>query len=97
MVRAVGADVPEVLVLDADLPPIGGLAAARALRRQPQTAQVRILLLTDLSRPVAADDLEAARVDAVLERPFGAYDLFEAVEEVLSRDTPGAVPGAHGP
>lgn len=85
VVRAMGAGVPDLLVLDADLPHVGGLATARALRQQPQTAALRILLLTDLARPVDAQDLTDAQVDAVLERPFGAFDLFEAVEELLAR------------
>lgn len=85
VVRALAAGVPHLLVLDADLPHVGGLAAARALRQQPQTAGVRILLLADLTRPVEAQDLADAQVDAVLERPFGAFDLFEAAEELLAR------------
>lgn len=85
VVRALGGGVPHLLVLDADLPHVGGLAAARALRQQPQTAGVRVLLLADLTRPVDAQDLAVAQVDAVLERPFGAFDLYEAVEELLAR------------
>lgn len=85
VVRAVGASVPHLLVLDADLPHVGGLVAARALRQQPQTAGVRILLLTDLMHPIDPGDLADAEVDAVLERPFGAFDLFEAAEELLLR------------
>lgn len=85
VVRALGNRIPHLLVLDADLPHVGGLAAARALRQQPQTAGVRILLVTDLARPVDTQDLTDAQVDAVLERPFGAFDLFEAAEELLAR------------
>ena len=75
--------VPEVLVVDADLPTVGGLATARALRQQPQTAGIGVVLLTDLARPVSAGDLAEARIDVVLERPFGAFALLEAVEEAL--------------
>ena len=82
-VRAVAAEVPDVLVLDADLPEVGGLATARALRQQPQTAGIGVVLLTDLTRPVSAGDLAEARIDVVLERPFGSFELLEAVEEAL--------------
>lgn len=82
-VRTVAAEVPEVLVLDADLPAVGGLATARALRQQPQTSGIGIVLLTDLERPVAAGDLAEARVDVVLERPFGSFALLEAIEQAL--------------
>ena len=83
-VRTVAAEVPEVLVVDADLPTVGGLATARALRQQPQTAHVGVVLLTDLERPVSAGDLAEARVDVVLERPFGSFALLEAVEQALA-------------
>lgn len=82
-VRTVAAEVPDVLVLDADLPEVGGLATARALRQQPQTARIGVVLLADLARPVSAGDLAEARVDVVLERPFGSFELLEAVEEAL--------------
>ena len=82
-VRAVGAEVPDVLVVDADLPSVGGLATARALRQQPQTAAIGVVLLADLERPVSAGDLAEARIDVVLDRPFGAFALLEAVEQAL--------------
>ena len=82
-VRTVAAEVPEVLVLDADLPTAGGLATARALRQQPQTSRIAIVLLTDLERPVPAADLADARIDVVLQRPFGAFALLEAIEQAL--------------
>lgn len=82
-VRAVAAEIPDVLVLDADLPEAGGLATARALRHQPRTAAIRVVLLADVTRPVPADDLAATGVDVVLERPFGAVELLEAVEQAL--------------
>lgn len=83
-VRTIAEGVPDVLIIDADLPEVGGLAAARALRHQPATAGIAVLLLTDLTRPVGAGDLAEAQVDAVLERPFGSYALLEAVEQVLA-------------
>jgi CheY-like chemotaxis protein len=83
-VRAVAAEVPDVLVVDADLPDVGGLATTRALRRQPQTAGIGVVLLTDLDRPVSAGDLAEARVEVVLERPFGSFALLEAIEQALT-------------
>ncbi len=83
-VRTVADEVPEVLVLDADLPTVGGLATARALRQQPQTSRIGIVLLTDLEHPLPADELAETRIDVVLERPFGSYALLEAVEQALA-------------
>lgn len=78
-VRTVAAEVPDVLVVDVDLPGAGGLATARALRRQPATAGIAVVLLTDARRPIAIEDVDA-EVAVVLQRPFGAFALLDAVE-----------------
>ncbi len=82
-VRVIAAEVPEVLVIDADLPTAGGLGTARALRHQPQTAAVGILLLVEPAHDLDPEAL--AQVGAhVLERPFDAFGLLAAVERVLA-------------
>lgn len=82
-VRVIGAEVPEVLVIDADLPTAGGLATARALRAQAQTASVGILMLVGPAD--VADDDSLAEVGAhVLARPFDSFDLLAGVEQVLA-------------
>lgn len=84
-VRTVAAEVPEVLVLDAGLPTAGGLATVRALRQQPQTARIGVVLLAELGRRPSTEQLAAASIDVVLERPFGSFALLEAVEQALDR------------
>lgn len=82
-VRVIAAEIPDVLVIDADLPTAGGLATARALRAQAQTAAVGVLMLVDPADALDAEGL--ARVGAhVLERPFDAFGLLAAVERVLA-------------
>lgn len=78
-VRAVAAEVPDVLVVDVDLPGAGGPATVRALRRQPATAGIGVVLLTDVAGP-RPDAATRADVAVVLERPFGAFALLDAVE-----------------
>ncbi len=84
LVAAVADGVPDVLVLDVGLPAHGGLAAAAALRRLEVTAGVKILLVTDLASPVPPQALEEAAIDGVLSRPFGTFDLLDAVEGLLA-------------
>ncbi len=83
-VRALTDGVPDVLILDADLPDAGGLRVASLLRRQPDTAHVRMLLLLDMARPPRADELADVDVDGVVHRPFGTFTLLDAVEDLLA-------------
>lgn len=82
-VRTIAAEVPEVLVVDADLPTAGGLATVRALRGQPQTASIGALLLVDPAHRPDADGLEQVGAH-VLERPFDVFALLDAVERLLA-------------
>lgn len=82
-VRVIAAEVPEVLVIDVDLPTAGGVATARALRAQAQTASVGVLMLVGPTN--VPDAASLAEVDAhVLARPFDAFDLLAGVEGVLA-------------
>jgi DNA-binding response OmpR family regulator len=82
-IRQVAAAVPSLLVLDLALP--GALALARTLRRQPETAHVRTLLL------VARGD-EAPRapegVDGALAVPATSFALLGRVTALLREDGP---------
>jgi CheY-like chemotaxis protein len=71
---------PDVLLLDARLPDVGGAAVARALRARPETAGTRIVALTHLAEPAGEDLLGV--VDDVLARPFGVFSLFAAVDRL---------------
>lgn len=79
-VRAVAADLPPLLVLDAELPGAGALAIARTVRSQPETASSRVLVL--VRRGDAALDGEPG-VDATLAVPFTAFALLRKVEGLL--------------
>lgn len=79
-VRAIAADLPPLLVLDAQLPGAGALAIARTLRAQPETARTRVLVLVGRG-DTAAD--HAPGVDATLAVPFTAFALLGKVEGLL--------------
>jgi DNA-binding response OmpR family regulator len=79
-IRAIVADLPLLLILDAELPGAGALAIARTIRAQPETAGVRTLLLVQRGDDAAA---EAPGVDATLAVPFTAFALLGKVEALL--------------
>jgi DNA-binding response OmpR family regulator len=84
---AARAHRPDLAVLDVSMPGATGLEVCTALRGDPATAAVRVLLL---SAGASADDVArglAAGADAYLPKPFGVADLVARVRAL----TAGAV------
>jgi len=79
------ADVPDLAVLDVSMPGASGLEVCAALRGDPATAGVRILLL---SAGASLDDVArglAAGADAYLAKPFGVSGLVHQVRALTAR------------
>lgn len=66
---------PDVMVLDARMPRMDGLAACRALRRNPSTADLPIMIVTGSRLPeTAAAAFDAGATD-YLPKPFSISQL----------------------
>jgi DNA-binding response OmpR family regulator len=79
------ADVPDLAVLDVSMPGASGLEVCAALRGDPATAGIRILLL---SAGATLDDVArglAAGADAYLAKPFGVSGLVHQVRALTAR------------
>ena len=79
------ADLPDLAVLDVSMPGATGLEVCTALRADPATAGIRILLL---SAGASAEDVArglAAGADAYLAKPFGVAALVDQVRTLASR------------
>jgi DNA-binding response OmpR family regulator len=84
---AARAEVPDLAVLDVSMPGTTGLEVCTALRADPATAGIRILLL---SAGASLDDVArglAAGADAYLAKPFGVTALVHQVRS-LTTGTP---------
>jgi DNA-binding response OmpR family regulator len=87
-IRAVAAEVPALAILDAQLPGAGALAFARTLRGQPETAEVRTLLLVQRGEDAPAGE----GVDATMAVPMTSFALLRRVGSLLEGDGGGAAP-----
>jgi DNA-binding response OmpR family regulator len=79
-------ELPELIFLDWSMPGSSGLEVCRALRADPQTAQIKVVMLTARSESSdRAAGLEAG-ADDYITKPFSPLQLLDKVTEVLGPD-----------
>lgn len=78
-IRALAADRPHVLVIDLALPGKGALALARSARSQPETAEVRTLVLIPRGEQVE----DAYGIDATLALPSTSFALLHKIDGLV--------------
>jgi CheY-like chemotaxis protein len=74
---------PDVILLDVMMPKMDGIAVAKALRADPATADLPIVMLTAKAQ---AADIQAGRevgVNVYVTKPFDPLELLETVRELL--------------
>ena len=74
---------PDILLLDVMMPKMDGIAVAQALRADPATAGLPIIMLTAKAQ---AADIQAGRdvgVDMYVTKPFDPLELIETVRSLL--------------
>jgi CheY-like chemotaxis protein len=79
------ADLPDLAVLDVSMPGATGLEVCAALRGDPATAGIRILLLSAGASPEDVAAGLAAGADAYLAKPFQVSGLVHQVRELTAR------------
>jgi DNA-binding response OmpR family regulator len=77
------AEHPDLLFLDWTMPGIAGVDVCRALRDDPATAQIRIVMLTARSQDSDREHAEAMGADDYITKPFSPIQLLEKVRDVL--------------
>lgn len=78
-------DPPDVVLMDARLPALDGLDACRALRRDPATADLPILVVTGASEPSLASAAFDAGASDYLPKPFSISQLRSRARTLLLR------------
>ena len=74
---------PDLLLLDWMMPGLTGVEVARALREDPATAELPIILLTARGQRQDLELGQALGVHAYLVKPFSPLELLRAVETAL--------------
>ena len=74
---------PDLIILDVMMPGQGGVETCRALKADPRTSSIPVILLTAL---VGREDRSAGRqagADAYITKPFSPQKVVDAVHELL--------------
>jgi|SRR5688572_15553726 two-component system, OmpR family, response regulator len=83
-----GQFVPQLLLLDVDLPDMSGLAVLRALRGAPGYAAVPAVLLTAVRELGARGELQDLGVCEILQKPFRPRRLVQTIDRILAGGAP---------
>lgn len=83
--KAIAAEVPDLLVLDLMLPEISGLELLQEIRRRPEWEEIPVIMLT--ARREESDRLEGLRLgaDDYIGKPFSPQELVLRIGAVLRR------------
>lgn len=77
------ADRPDVVLLDIMMPEISGLDILRQMRRDPNLANIPVVMVTAKSMPADIKNGMEAGASTYLTKPVGFMELKEAVERIL--------------
>ena len=77
------ADKPDVVLLDIMMAEISGLDILRQMRRDPDLANIPVIVVTAKSMPSDIKNGMEAGASTYLTKPVGYNDLKEAVERAL--------------
>jgi two-component system, sensor histidine kinase RpfC len=88
----------DVVIMDLNMPELGGLDAARAYRfMDPEAIQVPIIMLSADVTPETIKECEDAGIDAFLSKPIEARRLLDTIASLIAkRATAQAVSGDDG-
>ena len=77
------AERPDLVLLDVGLPEMNGYEVCRALKADPRTSVIRVVMLTARAGPADQRLADEAGADAYLTKPFSPSKLLDAVRSLL--------------
>jgi two-component system, OmpR family, response regulator MtrA len=87
-VEACRTEKPDLVVLDLMMPVMSGLEACRAIKAEPELADVPVVLLTARAQNTDVDAGLAVGADAYVTKPFSPKELAARVESLLEGTGP---------
>jgi two-component system cell cycle response regulator DivK len=88
--------LPDLIVMDLELPGLTGFEAAKRLRANPETADIPLIAATGYSHARQLDMARQSGFDAVVVKPCEPDLLVQEIDRLLSLDVDGIQPGHSG-
>ncbi len=82
--QTVEKEKPDVVILDVMMPKKNGWEVARAIRQNPQTKDIKILILTAIGESINELTSPLYGADAHLDKPFEFEELERLVEKLVA-------------
>ena len=79
------ADLPDLILMDIQLPGMDGLAATALLKQDPATAAIPIVALTAMAMREDRERSERAGCDGYVTKPLRYQQLYALIDELLAR------------
>lgn len=77
------AELPDLVLMDIQLPGMDGLAATALLKRDPRTADIPVIALTAMAMKSDQERSELAGCDAYIAKPLRYRQLYAAIDALL--------------
>ena len=86
-VRLAGENMPDLVLMDIQLPGISGIEAFRRLRADPRTARIPVVALTASVTPSDRTQITQAGFSAFLGKPINLKEFLETVKRLVEAGT----------
>jgi CheY-like chemotaxis protein len=83
--RIVAGETPDLILADVVMPEKNGYEVCEAIKANPMTAGIPVVLLSGTFEPFDRDRAERLGCDAIVSKPFDSQQLLRQVEALLSR------------
>jgi two-component system cell cycle response regulator DivK len=87
------AELPDLILMDIQLPGMDGLAATALLKKDPATTVIPIIALTAMAMKEDQEKTRSAGCDGYIAKPLRYQELYAAIDTLLSRPEPQAADG----
>jgi CheY-like chemotaxis protein len=87
-IRSLQQDRPDLVLVDVMMPGLSGLELCRFIRREPELADLPVVVASAMSQP---EDIQAgmdAGASLYLTKPISKADLLEGLEKALGQPRP---------
>jgi two-component system cell cycle response regulator DivK len=76
------SELPDLILMDVQLPKLSGLEATRQLRAHPKTAAIPIVVITSFALSGDREKAKAAGASAYLAKPYSPRELLQMIRQL---------------